>query len=64
MFDGMVKVKSEKKINKAWHSKNKMPMSPSLKTRAARHLRHAKDCGCREAPKSVQDYLKNNKIAV
>jgi hypothetical protein len=51
-----------RKINKLWHSKNRMPPKPTLKDRAVWHIRHAKNCDCREMPKTVADYIKAYKI--
>jgi hypothetical protein len=45
------------KLNRIWHGKNRMPEKASLEERAEWHLRHAKNCGCREMPKSIKAYL-------
>lgn len=44
-------------INAVWHSTHRMPQRATLKERARWHVAHAKHCGCRPIPQSVQDYL-------
>jgi hypothetical protein len=44
-------------MNAAWHSKHPIPPRATLAQRAAWHLAHAKHCGCRPIPKTVQTYL-------
>lgn len=41
-----------------WHQKNKMPKNPTLQERLAWHREHQKHCGCREIPKSLEQYFK------
>jgi len=41
------------KINKEWHARNRMPKNPTRDQRIDWHLNHAKNCACRETPKSV-----------
>lgn len=45
-------------MNKDWHAQNKMPPNPTLEQRIQWHREHQKHCRCREAPKSLQPYLK------
>lgn len=46
------------KINKEWHSKNKMPKKATLQQRIQWHLDHQKNCACREMPKSIVEAIK------
>ena len=41
-------------MNKEWHSKHKMPKNPTAEQRLKWHIEHAKNCGCRPIPKSLQ----------
>jgi hypothetical protein len=41
-------------INEGWHKANRMPSNPSVDQRVEWHLEHAKNCGCRPIPDSVQ----------
>jgi hypothetical protein len=41
-------------INADWHQAHPMPKRATLAQRAAWHAEHAKVCGCRPVPKSVQ----------
>jgi hypothetical protein len=45
------------KTNKAWHEQNRMPKNPTMQQRIEWHLAHAKACGCREIPQSIQQAL-------
>ncbi|MBI2617533.1 hypothetical protein HYW55_05330 [Candidatus Gottesmanbacteria bacterium] len=46
------------KINAEWHKMNVMPNppagGPTLQQRIAWHIAHAKNCGCRPIPQSMQ----------
>ena len=44
-------------MNKLWHSKNKMPPNATLNERIDWHLKHQKNCACREIPKSLVKHL-------
>lgn len=44
-------------MNATWHSKHPMAPRATLAQRAGWHLAHAKACGCRPIPKTVQAYL-------
>ncbi|HUN54913.1 MAG TPA: hypothetical protein VMU29_07140 [Smithella sp.] len=44
-------------MNKEWHSKNKMQPKATLNERIDWHLRHQKNCACREMPKSLAKYV-------
>jgi hypothetical protein len=48
------------KLNRAWHEKHPMPPKATIEVRAAWHLEHAEQCGCRPMPQSVADYLEGN----
>jgi hypothetical protein len=45
-------------MNKEWHAGNKMPPNATLEQRIQWHREHQQHCTCREAPKSLQPYLK------
>ena len=45
------------KLNSSWHSKHAMPRNATLEQRAKWHLAHAKHCGCRQIPATVNSYL-------
>ncbi|MBI2831653.1 MAG: hypothetical protein HYX79_05295 [Chloroflexi bacterium] len=47
------------KINKDWHSKNKMPKNPSLDERMKWHIEHAKNCACRPIPDKLREQIEN-----
>jgi len=51
-------------MNKDWHERNKMPPKATLEQRIKWHGEHKKHCACREAPKSLLPYLKNNKTKI
>ena len=38
------------KINKEWHTKNRMPKNPSFEEKAHWHIEHQKNCKCRPIP--------------
>jgi hypothetical protein len=40
-------------LNKEWHKANPMPKHPSLEQRIKWHVEHARECQCREIPKSI-----------
>jgi hypothetical protein len=46
------------KTNTTWHSKHRLPQCATMKERVRWHLAHAKHCGCRPIPASVQAYLR------
>ncbi len=52
----------DKKINKAWHEKNRMPKNPSLEQRLQWHLEHAKHCSCREMPEKLKEEMKKRHL--
>lgn len=45
-------------MNKEWHVKHPMPPKATLQQRIERHREHARECACREAPKSLLPYLR------
>jgi hypothetical protein len=49
------------KINATWHSKHRMPSHATMKQRARWHVAHAKHCGCRPVPATVQPYIRAEK---
>jgi len=44
-------------INSAWHAKHLMPARATLAQRVKWHVAHAKHCGCRPMPRTVQAAL-------
>ena len=48
-------------MNKIWHAANQMPLKATLEQRIDWHREHQRNCDCREAPKSLQPYLKPKK---
>ncbi|WP_109019345.1 hypothetical protein [Leptospira kobayashii] len=58
----MKKTVSSPKTNREWHEKHRMPKNPSMQERVSWHLLHSKNCNCREIPKSVANYIKENRI--
>jgi len=44
-------------LNEKWHNENVMPKNPTMEQRVKWHMEHAKNCGCREMPKSVQEEI-------
>jgi hypothetical protein len=44
-------------INRTWHQKHKMPDRADPAKRIAWHAKHQKHCGCRPAPKVIQDEI-------
>jgi hypothetical protein len=39
-----------KKLNAAWHAKNRMPERPTREEQTRWHRAHARACGCRPIP--------------
>ena len=44
-------------INTAWHADHPLPKRASMAERVQWHVAHARACGCRPIPRSVQAYL-------
>ncbi|MER3374673.1 MAG: hypothetical protein RIM83_08570 [Allomuricauda sp.] len=42
------------KLNKDWHTANKMPKNPTIDERIEWHLEHQKNCGCRDIPEKLK----------
>jgi len=42
--------RSNMKLNKEWHEKNRMPKNPTLEQRMKWHLEHSNHCACRPIP--------------
>lgn len=42
------------KLNKDWHTANKMPKNPTMDERIEWHLEHQKNCGCRDIPEKLK----------
>lgn len=49
------------KFNREWHSKNKMPVKPTMDQRIAWHVAHDKYCGCRDIPAKMQMEIRKRK---
>lgn len=47
------------KINKEWHSKNKMPKNATEDQCIKWHLEHEKNCNCRPMPIKLKEKLHN-----
>lgn len=47
------------KINKEWHTKNRMPKNPTQEQRIQWHLEHQKHCQCRPIPEKLQQKITN-----
>jgi hypothetical protein len=56
---GALKTIMNKRLNKEWHAKNRMPKNPTLDERVQWHLEHSKKCGCRPVPESVLAYARS-----
>jgi len=41
-------------MNTEWHGKNRMPKNATMEQRARWHEEHARVCGCRPIPPTVQ----------
>jgi hypothetical protein len=52
------------KTNAAWHDANPMPKNPTLDQRVARHVEHAKHCGCRPIAGKIRDEMLKRGIKV
>ena len=50
------------KINKDWHTKNRMPKNPTLNERVIWHLSHAKNCDCRPLGGKILDEIKKREL--
>ena len=46
------------KTNAAWHAKHRMSVGATLDQRVAWHIAHARHCGCRQMPASIQAEIK------
>lgn len=44
-------------INAPWHAAHVLGQGAAIDDRVAWHLEHARECGCREVPRSVRDEL-------
>jgi hypothetical protein len=42
------------KVNEEWHADNAMPKNPTRVQRVRWHAEHAKMCGCRPVPMSIE----------
>jgi len=48
---------SFRKVNAVWHQKNPMPKNPTLQQKIEWHKAHARYCGCRPIPASIQSKI-------
>lgn len=46
------------KINRVWHTNNKMPKNPTLDERIEWHLAHVKNCSCRPLSGKILEEIK------
>ncbi|MCX6814087.1 MAG: hypothetical protein NTY20_00320 [Candidatus Aenigmarchaeota archaeon] len=51
-------------INKAWHSKNRMPKNANFEQRVKWHLSHKKNCSCMPIPKKLEEEMKRRGIKI
>ena len=49
------------KLNRDWHSANRMPKKATPEQRIAWHVAHQKNCSCRPIPKGVLALMKDRK---
>ena len=54
--------KTNMKINKEWHLKNRMPKNPKFEERVKWHLAHQKNCSCRPIPEKLLNEMKSKNI--
>jgi hypothetical protein len=52
------------KINKEWHSANKMPKNPTLDEKVNWHMMHARNCQCRKLEGKILEEIKKREIQV
>lgn len=52
------------KINKEWHTKNRMVKNPTLDERVGWHLQHAKHCICHPLGGKILEEIKKRGIHV
>lgn len=50
-----------RKINKDWHSKNRMPAKAKPAQKLQWHVNHARECGCRPIPGPIKLLMKERK---
>jgi len=50
------------KINREWHTKNKMLKNPTFKQRVKWHLAHQKNCSCRPIAGKLAEEMKKRGI--
>ena len=55
---------STMKINKEWHSANKMTKNPTLDQRVKWHLSHARKCACRPLGGKILEEVKKRGLKV
>ena len=48
-------------INRDWHTANPMPQNATLEQRIKWHLRHNKNCHCRDIPDKIKKAIKDKK---
>ncbi len=52
------------KINKQWHTKNRMAKNATLNQKIQWHTDHARECGCREIPSKIKKEMNKRKPKV
>jgi len=50
------------KINREWHTKNKMPKNPTVEQKVKWHLEHQKNCSCRPIAGKLDEEMKKHGI--
>lgn len=44
-------------LNRDWHDAHELGQGAPMDARVAWHLEHARECGCREVPRTVREEL-------
>jgi len=47
-------------INAEWHRAHKMPPNAAFEVRAAWHVEHARECGCRPVPAKLAEEMREH----
>jgi hypothetical protein len=51
-------------LNREWHEAHVLGSGAPMDARIAWHLEHARECGCREIPRTVRDELARRGLPV
>lgn len=52
------------KINAVWHTAHRMPKNPTLDQRIDWHVKHARNCSCRELTSKLKEEIKKRNITI